>query len=278
MHLDELRPEVDAHGGLVDANTNPLVQVERRHRVESPSHLNVVIGVHFGVIDPARHVEWFRGRREHFCLFHGLEQLARHLARRAVHTLTGNLSTPVLGVLSGIVQVDECLSVGPAFAYVRHLILHARLVLGRANTRWIDEDAARLGVVDECGDERWIERVGVLDDRLHVIRNEYADHGSKKAPGALESLAHRFGGLQERWPHKLIAAERQRYDEHPEHAQATPRGLANEPHLAQINLRLLTSRRIVDSHRRLFLAPAKLLHREAAHSVAARIEPVVAHE
>jgi hypothetical protein len=34
VHLDQLRPEVDADRGLVDANSHELVQAPRRHGVE----------------------------------------------------------------------------------------------------------------------------------------------------------------------------------------------------------------------------------------------------
>jgi len=69
-------------------------------------------------------------------------------------TLTGDLAAPLLGSLSGVLQVGKRLAVEPALAYLRHLILDARLVLWRVNARWVDEDAACLSVVQERGNQR----------------------------------------------------------------------------------------------------------------------------
>jgi hypothetical protein len=60
------------------------------------------------------------------------------------------------------------------------------------------------------------------------------------------------------------------------HARSSPSQTAS--HLAEIDLRLLRRRRIVDAHRRRLLAPRELVVREAPQRVVARAQVVVAHE
>jgi len=157
------------------------------------------------------------------------------------------------------------------------LILDAGLVLGRADARRVDEEAARLRVVEERRDEHGAERVGRLDDRLHVVGHDGADHRREERPGAVEPLAHRLGGLHERGPHELVAAERQRDDEHPQSARAPGGRIEHHAHLAEVDLRLLAGGRVVDADRRRLLAPAELLRREAPERVVAHLQ-AVAHE
>ena len=57
----------------------------------------------------------------------------------------------VSALLARVAQAREGLSVEPALAHVGHLVFDAGLVLGRADTRRVDEDAARLHVVEERG-------------------------------------------------------------------------------------------------------------------------------
>ena len=51
---------------------------------------------------------------------------------------------------------------------------------------------------------------GVLgrdDDRLHVVGDDDGEDPAEVAPGRLEAPDHLFGGLGERRPHELVAAE-----------------------------------------------------------------------
>ncbi len=60
----------------------------------------------------------------------------------------GDVTRPTLGASLSVFEIREGLAVPPTLAHVAHLILDARLVLRRANAGGIDEDAARLCVVD----------------------------------------------------------------------------------------------------------------------------------
>ena len=237
-----------------------------------------MIGMHLGVVGPERHVEQLGRSREHGGSLHFFEHLARHLPCGAVHAQAGDLARPVLGASLGVGEIGEGLAVAPALADVGHLVFDARLVLRRAHARGVDEDSARLRVVEERRDDRGIERVRLLDDRRHVVGHDRLDHRAEEPPGAVEPLAHRLGGLQERRPHELIATERERDDERPESARAPGRDVEHHPHLAEVDLRLLARRRIFEEDRRLLLLPAELLHRVAAQRVVARNEPMIAHE
>ena len=130
-----------------------LPMYARRHRVQRASDLHVVVGMHLGG-RPERHVEAARSARGSMCgSLLALEDLARHLPRRAVHARAGDVAAPLLGVRAEHVEVvAERLAVEPALAHVRHLVLDARLVLRSSHARRVDEEAARLRVVRERRD------------------------------------------------------------------------------------------------------------------------------
>src|SRR3954464_2204517 len=77
---------------------------------------------------------------------------------------------------------------------------------------------------------------------------------------------------------KPVAAERERDDERPERASSSRLGVEEHAHLAEVDLRLLARRRIVDTNCGWLLAPSEHLHREATKRPVARGELVIAHE
>ncbi len=193
-------------------------------------------------------------------------------------TRAGDLARPALGARAGIVERRERLAVEPALADVGYLILDARLVLGRANAGRIYEQATSLHVVEEGVDEPGVERVGAPDHRLGVVRDDARRHGAEELPGAVETLAHGLGGLTERRPDELQPAERERHDEHPEAALPAGLRIEHEPHLAEVDLRFLSRRRVLDAHGGRLLSPRELGHREATEGVVARLQVVITNE
>ncbi len=64
------------------------------------------------------------------------------------------ISSSAFGAALRVIEIDEFLAVEPALANVGNLILDARLVFRRVHARGVDEDPARLGVVEERVDQR----------------------------------------------------------------------------------------------------------------------------
>src|SRR5450432_728744 len=277
MHFDELRAEVDLHLRLVGADADVLAQIAIGHRVERVGDLNVMIGMDLRSRDPRRHVEGRFGRREHRRLLDRLEHLAWDATGGAVHARASDLAAPVLGAAACVVQVDEGLAVEPALTHVRHLILDARLVLRRTDASRVHEDAAGLHVVGERVEECGVEGVRRFYDRLHVVGDHRVTHCTEKPPRTIEAFAYGFGRLTKRRPDELVAAEAKRHDQHPELAQLAL-VVDQATHLPEVDLRLLSWRRIVDSHRLGLLAPPELLRSETPERVVARTYSVIAHQ
>ena len=249
-----------------------------RDGVEGLQRLDVMIRMDLRFVDPDRHVEELRRCDPHRHPLDRLERLARNATGGAVHACAGDLATPVLRIAPSVVEVREGLAVEPALANERHLILDARLVLRRANARRVHEEAARLHVVEERRDERRVERVWIEHHRLGVVGDHRRDDRPEEHPGAVESLAYGLGGLSERRPDELVAAERQRHDEHPERPAMSRLGVHEPAHLSEVDLRLLTGWWIVDAHRGRLVAPRELLVGVAPERVVAGAHAVIASE
>jgi hypothetical protein len=227
---------------------------------------------------PQRHVEGRRRRREHVRSLVALEDLPRHLTSRAVRTRPRDLARPALGVAPRVLERREGLAVEAALAHVRDLILDAALVLRRAHPRRVDEDLASLRVVEERGHDRRRERVGLCDDRRHVVGHQHARHRAEEAPRGVEALADGLGGLQEGRPHEHVAAHHEGHHERLEAPGAALDDVDDRAHQAEVDLRLLARLAVGDEHRGPPLAPLELLHREASERVVAGGEGVVAHQ
>jgi hypothetical protein len=71
-----------------------------------------------------------------------------------------------------------------------------------------------------------------------------------------------FDRLRKRRPNELVAARREGHDQHP--ALSTNALVDDRPHRAEVDLRLLSERRIVDAHGHARLTPSELVVREAS--------------
>src|ERR1019366_2233970 len=120
---------------------------------------------------------------------------------------------------------------------------------------------------------------GLLYDYVarHVIGDHRVTHRTEKPPRTIEAFAYGFGRLTKRRPDELVAAEAKRHDQHPELAQLAL-VVDQATHLPEVDLRLLSWRRIVDSHRLGPLAPPELLRSETPERVVARTYSVIAHQ
>jgi len=132
--FDELAAEIHADELAISANTNPASDVARRDRVERSLYLDVMVLVYLG-ISPQRHVERLVGRRAHARLLDLGIVLSRNAACGSMDSGASDIAAPTLGAATRIAQVSESLALKPALAHIRDVVLDARFVLRRANTR-----------------------------------------------------------------------------------------------------------------------------------------------
>jgi len=147
-----------------------------------------------------------------------------------------------------------------------------------ADARRIDEHLARLRIVEKGRHEHWRQRVRVEHHGLGVVRDNRLDDATEKHPRAVEPLADGLGGLSKRRPNELVAAVNKGDDERPEHALFATLVVDEQTHLAEVDLRLLTGRRIIDAHGRRLFSPLEFVMREAPERVVAGAQAVISNE
>ncbi len=202
-------------------------------------------------------------RSDHVGLLFELVDFARHASRRSVHASSGDLAAPSCGTVAKLAEVRaKLLSGKPSLAHVGDLILHARLVLRTANARRVDEEASPLRVFEEGAIEHRLGRMRMHHRRRHVVGHDALDDATEEAPCRFESLDEGRARLHERRPHEHVPAHRERHHEHPE-LSTCPVVFRDVAHLAEVDLRFIGGRWIVDSHRDRPLAPSERFVREA---------------
>ena len=139
-------------------------------------------------------------------------------------------------------QVDELLSGEEVVLHVVDDPFDPWLVGRGGHPGGVDDEAAGLGVLHEGVVD---PRRGVLgrdDDRLHVVGDDDGEDAAEVAPGGLEAPDHLFGGLEERRPDELVAAEAGREDQPVAHPPALPVG--ERAQAAEVDLELVPRRRV----------------------------------
>ena len=74
-------------------------------------------------------------------------------------------------MLAGVLEIEQVLALEAVAAHVGYRPLDARLVLGPPHAGRVDDKAARLRVLQESQCDLWRKRVGLLADRLRVVRD-----------------------------------------------------------------------------------------------------------
>ncbi len=276
MHFDQLRREINSHRLRIEAHAHALAEIHRRHRVERARDLNVMIGMHlrFG---KRRHVEGCSRRCEHRGFLDEQILVAWHLARRAVDARAGDVAAPRRRAPSPICERLACgLARKPTVARVRDVALDLRLVARLLHARRVDEDAACLRVFCKYLIEPRRRRVRAHDHRARVVRHERLRHPVEKLPRRFQPFDYCVRRLRKRRPYEAVATRPERHDQDPQSA-LLPVDL-HATHLREIDLRLLSCRRIDEPHCRLLLAPAELLHRVAPQRCVRHVADAASHE
>src|SRR5882757_8565145 len=118
--------------------------------------------------------------------FLGGEHLAWTDPGGAMNTLPGNLGAPGRGPGSAVGEIREVFPGEEARPYILDTLLHAWFVTGMAHSGRVDGEAPSLGVLAERVVEPWVDRVSVIDDRLHVVRDDDLEDAAEEPPGGFE--------------------------------------------------------------------------------------------
>jgi hypothetical protein len=188
----------------------------------------------------------------------GDQDLAGLATGGAVTALTGDVAAPVGGLAPHVMDVGEGLAAEPALPNEADLILDARLVLGATGPSGVDEEAPRLGVLEESGIDDRVLSIGLEDRRLEIVDDGSGGDAAEVLPSRLESGDDRLELLVERRIDELVAAVRERHDQGPDRAPLLSDGIGPRAHLAEVDLRLLPGGWIVEPDGRLLLSPSQL--------------------
>jgi hypothetical protein len=173
-------------------------------------------------------------------------------------------------------QIDECLAGEEVVAHVGHDPLDTRLVGRGPDSGGVDDEAPRLGVLEEHVVETRGGVLGLDDDRAHVVGNYDGEDPAEEPPGGLEAFDDLLGRLAEARPHELVTAVTRREDEPPAHT--APLAVGDEPEAAEVNLTLDSRRWVVDSHRRRAPARSTALHGKASECAMRDLDPPALEE
>lgn len=132
--------------------------------------------------------------------------------------LPGGVGAPIGHIASHVIDVGEGLAAEPALPNEAHLILDARLVLGAPRPCGIDEEAPRLGVLEEGGIDDRVLSIGFEDRRLEVIDDGSGHDPTEVLPSSVESGDDRTELLVEGGMDELVSAVRERHDQGPDRA------------------------------------------------------------
>src|SRR5690606_15208010 len=206
VSLHQSAVAVEAHERAIGACAQSLADEAGRQRVERLGDLREVIAPDLWIA-PVRHLVELTGRRQEVRLLLGVEALKRQAARAGVATHAVLLSTPAFGEIARFCDRAQRLAGEAVIAHVRYGTLDTSLVAGLPNSGWIDDEAARLRVLEERLVDQRMERVGVLDDRFGVIRQQHAEHAAEELPRLLAGLNRALCRLLEARPYEAVTRE-----------------------------------------------------------------------
>ena len=145
-----------------------LANASARDRVERPGDLDMVVAGYLGVGVDGRVVAR-DGRGQQVRLFRFQEVLKRLTLSGAVYASSGLLQAPDPHSAASSHQVGKILAREARVATVRHGPFDPRLLSRRTDDVGVDPEAASLGVLQEGGVDAGVERVGPVNDGLHVV-------------------------------------------------------------------------------------------------------------
>jgi hypothetical protein len=248
VDFDQLAAVKQLDGLRVGAGGQPLPDQFPGHRIQRPGHLDMPIerDLGFGVDRDREHLG--RGRQQQGCFLRG-EHLTRARAGGAVDTLSGDVGAPARGPFPAVGQIRKVLAGEEARPHVLHTFFDSGLVPRMPNPRRVYREPPGLGVLAETVIEPRLRVISLIDDRLHVIRNDDLEHTPEERPRRLEPGDHLFQGLamrrvEEHVP-RIHRGENQPMSDPP---HPTDR-VRDQPEPAEIDLQFLTRAPVSDPDR-----------------------------
>lgn len=207
-----------------------------------------------------------------------LKVLAGPLQGAAVATEPVLLQAPLPRVGARRGQIREDLAGEAVLTDGGHSALHAGLVPGAPHAGGIDDEAPRLGVLEEGLIEVRLQGIGLLDDRLRVIGDQDPEDAVEEGPRRLARLDRRLRRLPQHRVDEAVAREDRREDPRPE-APAPARGIGRQVrHPAGVELDLFAGGAVGDRDRRGGPSEAQLGDREAPEGGVADVHALAPEE
>jgi hypothetical protein len=258
VDLDHLPAVQDLDQLGVGPDGDLLADQFARHRIQRPGDLDVMIPMDLGDRPGRQVIACVRGRSQHRGLQHG-EHLSGTCLDRAVDPHPRPHPGPGLGLPLRLAETGELLAGLKRAAHERHHALHARPVGGLSHPGRIDEEPARLGVLQERGVDPRIERIRLIEDRLQIVGDDHSEDAVQEGPGRLAALDDILEGLTERRPHEHVARDHRSEDQRPHRPPPARLRIEHQPHPAEVDLQLLTRLPVDHRHRGRLPPVAQLL-------------------
>ena len=169
VDFDQLSSAVELHRARVGPGQDVLADQLSGNGVDPPGHLDVPIPGDLGAAVDRDLERLDRGGQQQRGLLVS-EDLGRAGPGGAMNPDPGDLSAPPLGAGPAISQVEELFTGEEIRPHIGHRPLDPRLVLRVAHPGGINDEASGLGILSEHVVEPGLGVIGLIDDRLEVVR------------------------------------------------------------------------------------------------------------
>jgi hypothetical protein len=249
MGLHQDRAVVEADNVTIGSSPEGLADQACRQGIERLRHLSEVIAMDLG-ITPQRDVVRLGGCRQQGRFLFGVEVLEGHAVRASMAPCAVLVKAPLPRMLAGVVEIAKLFTAKAIVPDGRDGALDASLVLGMAHACRVDVKAAGLRVFQEGRVDRGLKGIGVLDDRLRVVGNDYAEDAAVERPGRFAG----FDRLRRRFRETRIDEAQTRHarreDPRP-HSSASTLGIGlKQDHPTRIELDFVPGLAVGDGDRR----------------------------
>ena len=265
MDLDQPATVEDLDQMTVAANMDMLPDQMVRNRVKGPADLDVEVTVDFGLGVQRQLIEALGGRQQAWLLLL-LEALPRSTLSGAVNSLPGRLQAPAGHPEPGLFQAGESLPSETTLPAVADAPLYAWLVGWPPHPSRVQDEAARLGILQKGGIEAGRDRVQLDHDRSHAVRDHDPEDAAEEGPGLFETLNHRRQRLFEAEPAEHVAAVASGKDEPPTEPPTLATQVEEQAHPTEVDLQFGAWLPVHHPDRVLLAARAQLLNTEAVQS------------
>ncbi len=181
MSLDQHTAIVKTHKLAVCTRPQTAANKLAGQRVERLGDLRVLIAGDLGPA-PQRHVVDHGGSRQQRRLFDLLEVFARETLRASVTTQPIFLKAPAQGMLARLLDGDQVFASKAIIPDVPDAALDSGLIARLPDAGGVDLKPALLAILPKHLDDLRLQRVGCLDDRLGVVRDQHMEHAAIKLP------------------------------------------------------------------------------------------------